>query len=177
MPGAHCQPSPESRRAGAKLGSQGRQPSLFYTSRVTRQGQAGNTGREDLAASAPTGPRVVATSGVRRRRTELVEERRIDPAAPAGRRRLDLRPSGARSKKNATPFHGFRSSAYGGLTAPVATATAQSPSGACDPLGCVSRNTRTASQRCPHTVRKRATRCVEQRGLAPLATRCCPLRG
>ena len=140
-------------------------PSLFYTSRATRQGQAGSTGRDDLAASAPTGPRVVATSGVRRRRTELVEERRIDPAAPAGRRVLDLRPSGAREKKNATRSHGFRSAAYGGLTAPVATT--QSPSGACDPLGSVSRNTRPASRHCRRAARKRATRCVEQRGQRP----------
>ena len=80
---------------------------------------------------------------------------------------LDLRPSVARKKKNATRSHGFRSSTSGGLTAPVATN--QSPSGAYAPLGSVSRNTRPASQRCRRAARKRATRCVEQRGLAPVA--------
>ena len=41
---------------------------------------------ENLRCSAPTGPRVVATGGVRQRRTEPVEQGPRDPPAPAGRR-------------------------------------------------------------------------------------------
>ncbi len=94
----------------------------------------------DQGRTAPAGPRVVATSEVRRRRTELVDPSPLDRPVPKGRRlrlrsiedesliqRRDMRPARTfpspvrGEKENASDFHGFRSSAKGELATPVAT--------------------------------------------------------